>query len=49
MDALRTNYGVATRPGGSFGAGVRAVENEEIRDYRDPFLELVRRELGVDE
>jgi hypothetical protein len=44
---LRTNYGMATRPGGAFGAGIHTVREDEIRKYRDPFIALVRRELAV--
>jgi hypothetical protein len=47
LPILWTNYGMATRPGGAFGAGVRAVEQDEIKDQRDPFVELVRNELGI--
>ena len=44
---LRTDYGMATRPGGAFGAGVNTVREEEIKQFRDPFISLVRKELAV--
>jgi hypothetical protein len=47
LPILRTNYGMATRPGGAFGAGVRAVEQDEIKDQRDRFMDLVRSELRI--
>jgi hypothetical protein len=58
MDTLRTTYGRATSPVRAFGTGIPKVGlelAEEIREIRlaeekehlDPFVNLVRRELGV--
>ncbi len=47
VEALK-HYWLLTRPGGYFGALVRKFADEdEGRDHRDPFIELVRRELGI--
>lgn len=47
LPVLRTDYGVATRPGGAFGAGVRQVREDETKQYRDPFIAVIRKELAV--
>jgi hypothetical protein len=44
---LRTDYGMATRPGGAFGAAVHAVREDEFKRYRDPFISLIRKELAI--
>jgi hypothetical protein len=44
---LPTTYGVATRPGGAFGDGIRATVAQEDTHERDPFIALLRRELGI--
>ncbi len=44
---LRTDYGMATRPGGAFGAAVYTVREDEVKKHRDPFISLVREELAV--
>jgi hypothetical protein len=46
-EEVRTSYRMATRPGGAFGAGMREVETEDNQRHRDPFIKLIRQELGV--
>jgi hypothetical protein len=47
IPGLYTDYGVATRPGGAFGAGIRQTVAEEEARGRDPFITLIKSELGV--
>ncbi len=48
MPQLRSDYAVATRPGGAFGAGLRELQAQEVKSRRDPFIALIRNELGID-
>jgi hypothetical protein len=47
LTVLRMDYGMATRPGGMFGAAVREVQKREVADNLEPFIRLLRKELGV--
>jgi len=47
LDELPTIYLMATRAGGSFGGNMAAVVEDEVKRYRDPFVDLVRAELGI--
>jgi hypothetical protein len=47
LTELPSTYGVATRPGGAFGAGIRETIADEEARQRDPFIALLRRELGI--
>lgn len=49
VPALHDQYQIGTRPGGSFGAGIELVEQAERDEFRDPFLALVRGELGIED
>jgi hypothetical protein len=42
------DYRIATRPGGAFGAGVGEIVRLETAKHREPFVALVRAELGID-
>jgi hypothetical protein len=42
------DYRIATRPGGVFGAGVGEIVRLETATHREPFIALVRGELGID-
>lgn len=46
MPAL-SDFRVGTRPGGAFGSAIRQYRDDEVQQHRDPFIELVRRELDV--
>lgn len=40
-------YMMSTRPAGNSSSTMREVEQIETERHRDPFLELIRRELGI--
>jgi hypothetical protein len=42
------DYLIATRPGGAFGAGVGEIVRLETAKHREPFVALVRGELGIE-
>jgi hypothetical protein len=44
-----TSFGPPTawRPDQAFGVGVREVQKDEVADNLEPFIRLLRKELGV--
>lgn len=41
------SFMMSTRPGGVLGAGIRSAVRHDDESFRDPFVELIRTELGI--